>query len=126
MAPLMRFLGFVAFMLVTVLASCSALQDSKQSISITTNDPQAEIFVDGAGVGRGSASVQVARNKTHSIMARVGERSASASTSKSVSATGWLDVIGGFFFLIPWIGIVTPGFWELDQTNFSLSLPPAG
>jgi hypothetical protein len=105
-----------------LLVSCSAVQPKFESVSISTNDPAAHILVDGNEIGTGSASVEVARNQSHSIVAQSPTGTASASIEKSVSSTGWLDIVGGFLFILPWIGIFTPGFWELDTHHVSLVL----
>jgi hypothetical protein len=96
-----------------------------QPVSIQASDPRAELYVDGQHVGTGATTVQVKRNRSHAFMAKLGDRTATASLGKSVSTTGVLDIVGGFFFLVPFIGVVTPGFWELDSETVMLGLPPA-
>lgn len=36
--------------------------------------------------------------------------------------TGVLDVVGGCLFLVPFIGLATPGAWSLDETDVTISL----
>jgi hypothetical protein len=115
----------LAILSALTFAACSTAQPKNESISISTNDPAAHISVDGNEVGVGSASVEVARNTTHSVVAQSANGSASASISKSVSSTGWLDLLGGFLFILPWIGCFTPGFWDLDTNHVNLVLPIA-
>ena len=103
--------------------SCSLFVPSMTSLSITASDPRADIFVDGAMVGRGSVSTRVKRNESHSVMAKVGDRVGVASVGTSVSATGILDIIGGVFFLVPFIGIAGPGFFTLDSNHLSIVIP---
>ena len=33
-----------------------------------------------------------------------------------------LDAIGGIFLIVPWIGLVTDGAWELQENNVFLNL----
>jgi hypothetical protein len=42
-----------------------------------------------------------------------------------MSFLGMLDIIGGCFFLLPFIGLAFPGSHQLDQNNVSLVLTPA-
>ena len=105
--------------------SCSLMVPATQSISIVATDPSADIYVDGNLVGRGSATARVRRDESHGITARVDERVGVANVGTSVSSVGMLDIIGGFLFLIPFIGVVAPGFHELDQTTVTVVVPPS-
>jgi len=53
-------------------------------------------------------------------------RVARARLRKGVSTTGIIDVVGGVFFLIPFLGILGPGFWSLDPDYLFLEIAPAG
>jgi hypothetical protein len=108
-----------------VSPGCSLMASSRQTVTITATDPNAEILVDGNRVGTGSASVQLKRDDSHTVLARVGERTAAASIGTEISTTGVLDIVGGIFFLIPLIGIAGPGFWDLEPTAITLTIPPA-
>jgi len=114
----------LALLTVALLAqSCSLFVPSMTALSITASDPRADIYVDGAQVGRGTASTRVKRNESHSIMAKVGDRVGVANVGTSVSATGILDIVGGVFFLIPFIGIAGPGFYSLDSNHITVVVP---
>jgi len=105
-------------------AGCSLFVGSMQPVTITASDPRAEIFVDGQQVGTGSVTLQLKRNKSHGVMARVGQRSGSAHIGKTISTTGVLDLVGGFLLLVPFLGVLGPGFWSLDPDNVQISVPP--
>ncbi len=107
------------------LASCSLFVSSKQAVAISATEPDAEIFVDGALIGRGAATVELQRNKTHAVMAKLGDRTGVATIGNDISSTGALDIVGGVFFLVPLIGIAGPGFWSLDSTTILVMIPPA-
>ena len=95
------------------------------TVSITASDPKADIYVNGAAVGRGAATTRVKRNESFSVMARSGDRVGVATVGTSISPVGILDIVGGIFFLIPFIGIAGPGFHTLDTNNVSVVIPPA-
>jgi hypothetical protein len=111
--------------LVPCLGGCSLFASSMQSVAITASDPNAYIFVDGEPVGKGSAAVNLKRNNSHAVMAKVGDRAGSATIGTCISTTGVLDIIGGVFLLVPFIGLAGPGFWSLDPTTVHVVLPPA-
>ena len=106
-------------------AGCSLFVDSHQSVRIEASDPGARLFVDGQEVGTGSALVPMRRNRTHSVRAEAPDgRVAQGRIRKNISTTGILDIVGGFFFLVPFLGILGPGFWELDPNYLYLKLMP--
>lgn len=106
------------------LSGCSLMVSSQQAVAITASDPSAEIIVDGNHVGTGSASVMLQRDRAHTVVARLGDRSGATSIGTKISTTGVLDIIGGVFFLIPLIGLAGPGFWSLDPESVAVSIPP--
>ena len=107
-----------------LIQSCSLFVPSMSTVAITASDPRAEIFVDGAPVGRGAVTTRVKRNESHMVMARVGDRTGMAAIGTSISGTGVLDIVGGIFFLVPLIGIAGPGFFKLDSTTVMVHVPP--
>ena len=112
--------------LAAILASsggCSVFRPARQSILITPSEPNALVYVDGAQVGSGTTSVDLQRNKSHSVVAKVGERSGSAAIGTKISTTGILDIAGGFIWLVPFAGIAAPGFYDLDTTSVHVPIP---
>ena len=106
-------------------AGCSFFVDSQQTIRIEASDPAARIFVDGQEVGTGSALVPMRRNRTHSVRAELSDgRVAQARIRKNISTPGILDIVGGVLFLVPFLGALAPGFWELDPDYLFLKLTP--
>ena len=103
---------------------CSLMVPRTTTLTITASDPDAEIYVNGALVGRGVATPKVARNESHGITARVGDRVGAASVGTRVSALGVLDILGGILWLVPFVGIAGPGFFELDSTAVTVMVPP--
>ena len=41
---------------------------------------------------------------------------------RQTSSTFMLDVIGGCFFWLPWIGLLTPGAYELETTQVEMPM----
>jgi hypothetical protein len=65
------------------------------------------------------------KNKGHVVVARVGDRAGTAIIDKSISTTGVLDIVGGLLILIPFLGVVSPGFWTLEPETVVVAIPPA-
>jgi hypothetical protein len=106
-------------------ASCSFLVPGTQRIAIQPMHPNAEVFVDGVPLGRGPTSVAMARRDVHSVIAKCGVSSGSAFVNPSISATGVLDLLGGLFFLVPYLGYFAPGFWKLEPRTVVVAIPDA-
>lgn len=127
----MRFVICARMVLVLVMglmvslgsAGCSAFQPKFQTVNISSIPEGADVKVDGQSFGKAPISVQLERNKEHSIVGMYGTRSTVRQLSPKFSSTGILDVIGTVFFLFPGLGLLTPGAWELDSTQVVLQLP---
>ena len=104
---------------------CSAFAPKTQTVVITASEPSAQITVDGQRAGTGSVTMELARNKKHTVLAEHAGRQGAFAINKKISGTGVLDIVGGILFLVPFIGCVTPGFWELDPTTVNVIIPPA-
>ncbi len=103
--------------------SCSFVVPGSQQITITTSEDDAIIYANGVLVGRGTAMTSVPRNKTLAVVVRKdGFFPAMRTVSTSLSSTGVLDLIGGVILLVPFIGLMAPGAYELDQDNIALVL----
>ncbi|MEM7233129.1 MAG: hypothetical protein AAF517_13185 [Planctomycetota bacterium] len=117
----------VALVLALPLAQgCSFTLPRDQAITITSTEPDVEILVDGMPVGNGTAAPLLDRTRSHTILVRTKDgRSGVSSVSQTISPMGILDLVGGFFFLVPFIGIAAPGFWRLQPESVVVYVPPA-
>ncbi len=111
--------------LVPLASGCSAFQSRTQRVTIIPSDPTAQVYLNNDPVGSGRTTLELERNKTYAISARNGSNMGSASIGRRVSGTGVLDIVGGCFFLVPFVGCFTPGFWELDKTTVTVPVNPA-
>lgn len=108
------------------LPGCSLFVSSTKPVTIQSNVPDATLYVDGKEVGTGTAVVPLKRNRNHVFRAEAPDgRVATANVRRNVSTTGVLDIVGGVVFLVPFLGVLAPGFWDLSQDFLYLDLPPA-
>lgn len=77
----------------------------------------------GPPKGKGQVITELKRNDHHTVTAKVGERTGSATIGKTISTTGVLDIIGTCIFIIPVIGIFQAGFYDLEPTTVSVAVP---
>ena len=124
----MRASSFLMLLLAALLpflaTGCSLFVSSMQPVTISASDPAAEILVDGSVVGKGTVVTELSRKKSHSVLARVGDRAGTAHIGRRISSTGVLDLVGGFLLLVPFLGVLGPGFWELDPDTLTVPIPP--
>jgi len=114
-----------AALVVLQVTGCSAFKQATQVMSVTADPPDAEIYINGTMAGHGAASQPVKRNENVQIMVRKsGYETEQRSIGSHLSGTAVLDIVGGCFFLIPFIGLATDGARDLDQTNLAISLRP--
>jgi hypothetical protein len=101
---------------------CSLFQPKMQTVTISSIPSGAVIKVNGQSLGAAPQSIQLERNKSHTITAQLGNRSAVRELNSKMSQTGILDIVGTIFFLVPGIGLLSPGAWELDSTNVVMQM----
>lgn len=107
-----------------VVPACSIFVPSKQNLTIVPSEETAEVYVNGKHVGTGTTTVKVKRGADYSVMAKAGDRAATGKVGRKISGTGVADLIGGFVFLFPFIGVFSSGFWELNPNQIAIALPP--
>lgn len=112
---------FLAICLFT--SGCSAFRSSTQVMTITTDQEDAELYVNGQMVGRGNASLPVKRNQNVQIMAKkTGYITTQRTIGKSMNITGILDIVGGVLIILPLFGLLAPGAYSLDEENISIMM----
>ncbi|MEW6741589.1 MAG: hypothetical protein AB1486_02425 [Planctomycetota bacterium] len=109
------------------LPSCALSQPMEQQVTITT-DRAAELFIGKKKIGETTSpdyttTLMLARNESCTVMANDSSGATGrASIGTKLSALGILDIIGGCFFLIPFITLITGHAYELDPTRLKISL----
>lgn len=106
------------------LSGCSVFASGTQSVTITSH-PEAVLYLDGVRVGKGTAVVNVTRDDSHVAMAKLDDQTAMISIGTKLSTTGILDIVGGIIFLIPLVGLLTPGAWSPDHQAITLHIERA-
>jgi len=112
---------------VTVLllqTSCSIFVPPTQEFSISSEPPGAEVFINGRLVGATPLVTRISRKTPSAIMVRKEKyQTVTRQTSRTLSATGILDVIGVFVWIVPGIGLFFPGAYEQTPSNMTVVLP---
>ena len=105
------------------ISACSAFQPPRQSVTVGTTVPGATIKANGVSVGTSPITFNAKRNRTLNLVAtKQGYGDSVMQIERQMSTTFMLDVIGGWFFLLPWIGLLTPGAYELESTQVEMPM----
>src|SRR5688500_18551177 len=94
---------------VACASGCSLFVGPTQSVTIRASDPNAKILVDGQEVGTGTVAVGLDRRRMHTVVATSPTGSGAATINKRISGLGVIDVIGGCFLLVPFLGVLGAG-----------------
>lgn len=79
--------------------------------------------MDGAAVGTGTQTVQIRRKSDHTVTVVCGYSTGAAHVDRNISTAGLLDLFGGVLILVPFIGVVAPGFWDLSPRTVVVVVP---
>ena len=118
---------FVSVMLSISIAitqlGCSTFVPHTQKVSVIASEPDAKIYINGDLIGTGRAETKVPRNRDASVMVKCnGYYTATRMLSTTMSGVGVIDIIFGWIWLVPWLGLLSPGSKEIDTPNITVVL----
>jgi hypothetical protein len=107
----------------SITTGCSLFVPARQMINIESSEPQAKVWINGLYQGETPVQSRVLRN--HNILLLV-KKEGFETQKKFVechfNTTGVLDIVGTCCFLLPLLGVVSPGAYSLDETDFQVHL----
>jgi hypothetical protein len=116
-----RFLvaGIIAIPLVLQQIGCSFLiGEDTQMVNISSNEPDAKFFINGDPYDENPLQVELTKDKSYTVRAELPDGTSRTKTiGRTISTVGIADIVGGVFFLVPFIGILSPGFWEFRDSD---------
>ena len=112
------------FVAVSLLVSgCSAFVPRTQTVTASCSEADATLQINGGETQTGKARVEARRDKVFSYAClKPGYYPAHKSVSYSISPTGIADFVGSMIFIIPVVGIFTPGAWDLDEHDVTINM----
>ncbi|QXE89790.1 hypothetical protein KP001_15330 [Geomonas subterranea] len=115
---------FMVSLLMLFTTGCSVFRSETQTLNITCNEKGTLLRVNGNRYNC-PATLEVLRNKTIEVEAeKKGFEPYTRLIDHHLNGTGKLDVVGAAVFLVPAIGIMGAGAWDLDQTELQVQLFP--
>lgn len=108
---------------VALTTGCSAFQPSTQNVTVSTTTPGATIKANGITKGQSPVTFSAKRDQDLNLIAmKSGYQDSVMQIPRQTSGTFMLDAVGGFIWLVPWIGLLTPGAYQLSQTQVEMPL----
>ena len=119
----MRKIILSAVVVSILMSGCSAFAPKTQTVNAACSEPDATLQVNGVQTYTGHAQIEARRDRVFSYAClKQGYYPAQKSVSYSISPSGIADFVGSMLFLIPIIGIFTPGAWDLDETDVTINM----
>ncbi len=107
------------------MAGCSLFGPTKQSIGVRSNPPEAQVLVNGKPMGITPLRFDVDRGDNILLeIQKSGYHMEYRKSSSNLSGLGLLDVVSGFFWLIPFVGLTSSAAWQHDPADFEITLLP--
>jgi hypothetical protein len=111
-----------ACIIVLTNTGCSAFRSPMQTMNINCNPSDCILMVNGQRYTP-PAQISVKRNRDVSIQCyKDGYAPYQRTIGNHFNDTGVLDAIGTWIFILPGIGLFTPGAWSLDETDVTIAL----
>ena len=103
-------------------------KSSHQTLSVVVPDQQhAKVWINDNYEGEAPVQASVLRNRTVFVtVKKEGFQTLQQTVQSDFNTTGILDAIGTYIFLLPVIGVASPGSHSLEETTLVLHLAPEG
>jgi hypothetical protein len=113
------------FIISCYIAGCSLYGPTKQGIGVISDPPGAQVLVSGKPMGTTPLQFEVDRGENLLLeVQKSGYHTQYRTSSRKLSGLGILDVVSGFFWLVPFVGLTASGAWEHDPSDFGVTLEP--
>jgi hypothetical protein len=115
----------IAVLVLITFSGCSFFAPSKQTIHVSSSPDGAKILAGGQPIGMTPIQFEAHRGDNLLIeVQKAGYQTQYRTTSRTLSSTGLLDVIGGCFLLLPLLGLLSSGAWKHDPDKYGIILEP--
>jgi len=116
-------LSFVmALLMLTSTFGCSAFAPKTQRLSVSCDEGGVKLQING-NMYNCPTQIDVPRNNSVGVMAyKPGYHSYMRTIDSKPNGLFVLDVVGGIIWLVPFVGLVTPGAYSIETQNINVSM----
>jgi hypothetical protein len=116
----------VLILCVVFVSGCSLFQPPTQEINVYCTQQDGVVFVNGNPHDCPVIQTKARRDKTLTISAqKPGFEGYEKTVKPHMNKFYYIDTLGALIWLVPVFGIMSPGAWDLDQTDFYVSFYPS-
>lgn len=120
---LLNAVGTLVVALSVLTSGCSVLANKTQPVKIACSEPGATLQINGGPTFTGKTQIEARRNKIVAASCfKSGYYPSQKYISSSLSTAGIVDLASSFVWVLPAIGLFTPGAWDLDETDITLNM----
>lgn len=126
--PLLRKVVAVAAAaaLLATSSGCSLVAGGSQRFRVESDPPGARVFVNGQDMGSTPIDTRIQRRENAFVTVKKrGYHTASRTTGRELSTIGVIDVIGGCFWLVPFLGLISDGAYVQTPKRIFVHLSPS-
>lgn len=117
----------ITLMLAVVLSltGCSFFAQKTQELTVNTNPKDCDVYINGKFY-KAPVSIMIPRTSKYTVTAtKEGYKAKSDTLYYSLSTVGALDVIGCWLILLPGLGLLSDGAWEIGNSHLYFELEKA-
>ena len=108
---------------ISLATGCSLFGPRGQTLTVSTDPPGAQVFINGSPVGEAPLRHRVRRGEDVLVEVRKrGYQTAYHTTRRTLSALGIVDVVGGAVILVPFVGLLSGAAWKHDPAVVGITL----
>ncbi|MEZ6036923.1 MAG: PEGA domain-containing protein [Planctomycetota bacterium] len=120
---MMKLSGTALSGICALLSSCSLLAPSTQEVAFFSDPDGAQVYHGSTLIGTTPLSYPIPRGDRATIVFRLhGYETATRSIASNLGTVGVVDAFGGCLFLLPWLGLLSNGAYELSPTAIAVTM----
>jgi len=103
-------------------SGCSLFKPHSTPVSISCSEQDTILMINGQ-TAKCPTQMSLPRNRNYTVQAmKTGYMPYNRSIGHHLSTTGALDAVGTFLILLPGLGLLSPGAWDLDEEEIMINL----
>ena len=115
--------GLAAALCLGLVTGCSFFGPRRQLLTVSSDPPGAQVFVNGERVGETPLQHRVRRSQDVLIeLRKPGYETAYHTTHRTLSTLGILDAVGAAVILVPIVGLMSGAAWQHDPAVVGIIL----
>ena len=113
----------MAALLLLSTNGCSLFAPWSQTVSVNSSPSGAEVLVNNKHKGFTPCNVDVSCRGATITVRKEGYVSQNHTIGRSLGTCGIMDLVGTFVFLVPVVGLISPGAFTLDERTVDFNMP---